>query len=110
MSSFGSRSTDSSPGGSARPSSAQPAGRLGDQAAQLRIVAVLGQELAGALQIVAELEVFARQLVRGLELPVLCVQPPRSVPDRRSPPGPHPPLQLGEARLDLLNERFDQDF
>jgi hypothetical protein len=85
----------------------QPAGRLGDQPAQLRVVAVLGQELLRALQVVAELKVLARQLVRGLELPVLASNLRVALPIGDHLRVRHLPLQLREAGLDLLNERFD---
>ena len=70
MASLGSRSTIARRISSS--SSSQPRRRLLDHLPQLRVLAVLGQQLARALEVVLELAVLDRQPVGRLQLAVLA--------------------------------------
>jgi hypothetical protein len=85
----------------------EPVRTFGDELAKLGVVPVVGQELPGALQIVAEHRVFTRQRVSGLQLPVFAsdLGIPLPIGDHRRVR--HLPLQLREAGFDLFHEGFD---
>jgi hypothetical protein len=85
----------------------EPPRRVGDQLAQLPVVAVLGEHLGGPLEIVAELRVLACQLVRRLEIAVLTpdLGVALAVGDHRRVR--HLALQLREATLDLVDQLLD---
>ena len=80
---------------------------LGQDVLELGVVAVLGEELASALEIVLEREPFLRQLVRGLQLPVLAPDRGRALAVRVKRGIGQLPLELGETALDLVNQVFD---
>ena len=86
---------------------AQPRFRALEQLAQLRVIAVLGEQLARAGGIVGGLAVFPRELMSGLELPVgapnLRVALP--VPDHLGVR--HLVRKLAETSFDLGDERID---
>ena len=85
----------------------EPRRRVLDHLQQLRVVAVLGQQLPRPLEIVLQLAVLDRQRLRRLQLAVLAadVGVALAVPDHRGIR--HLRLELGEARLDLLDQGID---
>jgi hypothetical protein len=81
--------------------------RLLDQLRELRVLAVFGKQLAGALEVVLERPVARRQRLRRLQLAVLApdVRVALALADHRRVG--HLRLELGEARLDLFDQRID---
>jgi hypothetical protein len=82
-------------------------GRLGDERPQLGILAVLGQELARALQVARKRAVLGRE---GMRLPEIAVRAADlrialAVGDHLGVG--HLPLELGMTLLDLLDEPLD---
>ena len=84
----------------------EPRRRLVDDLPQLRVLALL-EQLAGALEVVLQGPVLGGQRLRRLQLAVLApdLGIALAIPDHRGVG--HFPLQLGEARLDLLDQRVD---
>ena len=82
----------------------EPVRRLRHELAQLGVVPVLVQELAGALEVVTKARVLLGQLVRGLELAVLAadLRVALAVGDHLGVG--HLALELREAALDLFDE------
>ena len=76
------------------------AGRLGDDPPQLLVVAV-GEQLAGALEVVVERPPARRELVGGLELAVLAADRRVALAVGDHVRVRHLPLEVGEPLLDL---------
>ena len=85
----------------------EPPRRIGDDAAQLGVVAVLGEQLARALEVVGELAVLGGERVRALELAVLAPDLGVALAVGDHLGVGHLPLELGVALLDLLDELLD---
>jgi len=80
---------------------------LVDDLAQLRVLAILGQQLPRPFQIVLQGPVLLRQRLGGLQLAVLAsdVRVALPIPDHGGIR--HLRLELGKARLDLFDQRID---
>src|SRR4029077_13065994 len=74
---------------------------------QLRVIPILLEKLARALEIVLEREPFPRQLVRGLDLAVLPPDLSRPLAVGVQRRVGHLPLQLREAVLYLVDKLID---
>jgi hypothetical protein len=85
----------------------EPPRGLGCQAAQLGVVAVLGEQLARSLEVVGELAVLRRQRVRLPELAVLAAHLGVALAIGDHVGVGHQALELGVALLDLLDELLD---
>ena len=86
----------------------EPRRRLGDHRPQLRVVAVLGEQLPGALEVVAAAcATRAASSLRRLELAVLAPDLGVALAVGDHLGVGHLPLELGEAALDLLDELLD---
>ena len=83
-------------------------GLVGDLA-QLGVVAILRQQLAGALEVVAERAPASHQLAGGLQLTVLAPYFGVALTVADHLGIGHLPLELGEAGLDLLDQRLEHN-
>ena len=81
--------------------------RRGEQLAQLGVVPILAHQLSRPGGVVGGAAPVGRQLRRGLELAVLAADLRVAVPVRDHLRIRHRALEVGEARLDLLDELLD---
>jgi hypothetical protein len=86
---------------------AQAVGRLGDQAPQLLVVAVLREQLARPLEVAPELAPLAGQLPRRLELAVLATDLGVALPVGDHLRIRHLSLELLKALLNLVDQLLD---